>query len=99
MIEQLRGNIRPKLISGYEWSEDNKKKPIKVVLNNEQDKEKVLNNLQNLEGITEYKGISITDDYTVSERQVIKEFANKASERNSFELENPNFVWRIWEPP
>ena len=52
MIEQLRGNIRPKLISGNERSEDNKKKPIKVVLNNEQDKKKVLNNLQNLEGIT-----------------------------------------------
>ena len=58
---------------------NNKMKPIKVALHNEQDKEKILNKLQNLKVNTEYKGISITQDYTVSERQMIKEFANKAN--------------------
>ena len=44
--------------------------------------------------MTEYKGISITEDYTVSERQMTKEFANKAKEKNSLELEVSDFVWR-----
>ena len=49
-------------------SEDKKKKPIKIVLPNLQEKEKILNNLRNLKRNTEYKGITITKDYTVSER-------------------------------
>ena len=60
MIQQVCGNVTPKLILHIGRSEDNKKKPIKVVLHNEQDKEKILNNLRNLKGNTKYKGISIT---------------------------------------
>ena len=53
MIQQVCGNVIPKLVSHIGRSEDNKKKSIKVVLHNEQDKEKILNNLRNLEGNTE----------------------------------------------
>ena len=62
----------PKLISRIGRSEDNKKKPIKVELQKELDKEKILNNLRNLKSNIEYKGISITEDYTISERQMLK---------------------------
>ena len=94
MIQQVFGNVMPKLISYIGQSEDNKKKPIKVILDNEQGKEKILNNLRNLKGTTEYKDISITEDYTISERQMIKQFANKAKKKNSVELKIANFVWR-----
>ena len=62
----------PKLISRIGRSEDNKKKPIKVELQKELDKEKILNKLRNLKSNIEYKGISITEDYTTSERQMLK---------------------------
>jgi hypothetical protein len=44
------------------------KRPIKLVLKSEEDKEKVLNNLGHLKGKILYKSISITADYTYSER-------------------------------
>ena len=50
-----------------------------------------MNNLRGLKGNAEYKGICITDDYTLSERQMTKEFVNKAKENNSLEPENSNF--------
>ena len=97
-MQQACSNVTLKLKSRTGLSEENKK-PIKVVLHNEQDLEKILNNLQNLQDNTEYKGISITEDYIVSERQMIKEFANKAKEKNSLELENSNFVWKVRGAP
>ena len=66
---------------------------------NEQDKEKTLNNLRNLKGNSECNGISITEDYTVPERQMIKEFLIKAEKKNSLKLEKSNFVWKVWEIP
>ena len=37
--------------------------------------------LQNLKGISECKGASITEDYTISEKQINKKFSNKAREK------------------
>ena len=76
-IQQVCGNVMPQLISRIGWSKGNKKKPIKGVLHNEWDKEKILNNLKKLKGNTKCKGTSTTED-TVSEWQMITEFANKA---------------------
>ena len=54
MIEQIYGSVTPKFISRTGRSEGNNKKPRKFVLHNEQDKEKILNNLWNLKDNTEY---------------------------------------------
>ena len=99
MMEQISTDITPKSVTRIERSELNKKKPIKVVFQNERDKEKVMNNLCNLKGNTEYIGISIRDDYTVSERKIIKEFVSKARDKNSLEPENSNFIWKIRGTP
>ena len=50
------------------------KRPMKVTLKNEEERDKVLNNLRNLKDKTLYKGISITPDYTQNERLLVKEF-------------------------
>ena len=60
------------LISCIGRSEDNKKNSIKFVLHNELDEENILNNVRILKGSIEFKGISITEDYIVSERQIVK---------------------------
>ena len=81
MIQRICENVTLKSISRIGRSELNKKKPKNVVLNDKQDEEKILKNLQNLKGNTKYKDISITEDYAVSERQMIKEFAYKTKEK------------------
>ena len=77
-----------------------KKRPIKLIFNCEDDKDKVLDNLCNLKGMRCYKGISITPDFTQSERQLIKSYNDQAKSKNSEEEENlTNYVWRVRGTP
>ena len=71
------------------------KRPIKIQLNREDDKLAIFKNLKNLKGKEEYKGISVTEDFTAAERNVIKAWVQKAKERNEKEGLNGNFVWKV----
>ena len=64
-------------------SNEGRARPIKLVFNNEDDKQKVYSNLKNLKGNASYKGILIKEDYTFNERLLIKEFADQARENNT----------------
>ena len=75
------------------------KRPIKLVMNSENDKEKVLKNLRHLKGKTLYKSISITADYTYSERQLTNDFREKANTKNDLEEDKENFIWRVRGTP
>ena len=44
-----------------------KNRPIKVVMNTEEEINRILSNLRNLKGIPEYKTINFTEDYTITE--------------------------------
>ena len=68
VTQQVCENVASKLISRSGRSQDKKKKPMKAVIHNQQDKEKIQNSLRNLKVNSEYKGVSVTEDYTVSER-------------------------------
>lgn len=48
-----------------------------------------------MKGITERKVISISEYYTVTERQMVKELTNKIKEKNPLKLENSDFVWTV----
>ena len=89
----------PKNITRIGRSENNKRKPMKVVMRNETDKKSIMNNLRRLKGIVEYKGISITEDYTLSERNMIREYAEKVREKNQLEPEESNYIWRLRGTP
>ena len=43
--------------------------------------------------------MSITKDYTFSERQLIRQFALQAKEKNFPEPEESNYVWRVRGTP
>ena len=73
----------------------NKIRPIKVVLSSLDEKNKVLYSMKNLKGNELYKGISVTDDYTVNEREIIREFVKKAKEENEKEDKDSNYIWRV----
>ena len=79
--------------------EPNKRRPIKVIMNNEGDKNKVLMNLTNLKGLSTYVGISVTEDYTINERNKIKMKAVEAKRKNEEEGEESNYVWRVRGTP
>ena len=48
-----------------------------------------------MKGITERKVISISEYYTVTERQMVKELTNKIKEKTPLKLENSDFVWTV----
>ena len=76
------------------------KRPMKLIMNNEEDKDKVLHNLKALKGKSLYKGISITADYTYSERQLVRDYREQANEKNDNETANQtNYIWRVRGTP
>ena len=56
---------------------DQSKRPMKLVMLNEDDKDRILDNLKTLKGNETYKGISVTSDHTIQERNLIKQWVDK----------------------
>jgi len=87
LFKQLAiGNTTAKTMKRLGAQNAEKKRPILVQMKDEDDKSKVMDNLKNLKGLQEYRGISIKDDYTLAEREMIQEFqqqANKINDENS----------------
>lgn len=59
-------------------TDESKKRPIKVSMNNEADKKMFMRSLSLLKDHEDFVGISITDDYTQSEREIIKKWRENA---------------------
>ena len=68
-------------------------------LESEAEKDKIIMNLQNLKGKVEYKGVIITEDYTVVERKLLQDWRDKAKEKNNSEEPNSNYIWRVRGTP
>ena len=97
LIKELQiSSVVIKQIERIGQQSDNKKRPIKVTLKSEEERDKILNNLRNLKGKEQYKGVSVTPDYTQNERILVKEFYEKAKLRNAEEESNEtNYIWRV----
>ena len=76
-----------------------KKRPIMLMLESEEDKEKVLMKLTNLKDKEEYKGVSVTEDYTVTERKLLQDWRDRAKAKNEAEEPESNYVWRVRGTP
>ena len=68
-------------------------------MNTEEERNKILSNLRNLKDIPEYKTISVTEDYTITGRRMIKDWSDKAKEKNKNESPDSKFVWRVRDSP
>ena len=75
--------------------EENKRRPIKIVFKNIQDKERVMGNLQKLKGKKEFEGINIRHDLTLSERKMINVYLEKLRVKNDEEENGSRFVWKL----
>ena len=93
------GNLKPKSITRLGQKDLVKIRPIKVNFEHDREKEKILANLGNLKDIDEYIGISITADYTQSERRLIKEKAVEVKAKNEKEPENSGYIWKLRGSP
>ena len=49
-------------------------------MNTEEERNRILSNLRILNGIPEYKNIIVTEDYTITERRMIKDWSDKVKE-------------------
>ena len=58
-----------------------------------------MKNLVKLRGNPNYEGISVTKDYTLLERSVIKKWTQKAKERNLKDASDSNIIWRVRGSP
>ena len=73
-------------------------RPIKVVFCNGHEKNVFMRSLSKLKDIQKYTKISITDDFTRTERQLIKFWKNKVDQRNKVN-KNSEYVWRVRGSP
>ena len=73
--------------------------PLKVELPSEKHKVEVLQNLRNLKDDEKYKGIGITEDFTLAERKLIQEYNARAKEKNETDQDKDNFIWRVRGSP
>ena len=72
-------------------------RPMKVVFCNVEEKHNFMQSLTILKGIKKYAKISITDDLTRTERELIKLWKNKADQRNK--ADKNDYVWRVRGSP
>ena len=100
MIKELCiGAVTAKSMERIGNSDTEKVRPLKVSFMNESDKNKVMGNLKNLKDKPEYNGISIKEDFTISERSTIKEYVKRANEKNEIEPSDSEYVWRVRGSP
>ena len=98
LLAVLGVNLDVKLITRLgNINSEGKCRPIKLVMNSVEDKELVMSRLSNLKSAEDqFKFISVKDDYTPSERELIKYKYNQAQEMN--ERDNTN-EWKVRGSP
>ena len=78
----------------------NRNRPIKVIMSCEEDKEMIMKNLKKLQNANEeFKTIRVTDDHTIEEREVIKEWVQKAKKATEEEGEQSQYIYKARGSP
>lgn len=78
---------------------DNEKRPLKLVMSSESEKDRFMSRLSNLKNNSNFFGLSITDDYTQYQRKIIKDWVAKANKKNQEECDNSLYIWRARGTP
>ena len=83
ILKQIEVDSKPDKVVRIGKANTNKARVLKITMPTKDSKDEVMNNLRRLKGTEEKFGkISVTDDYTVTERQKIKDFTEKAREQS-----------------
>ena len=84
LLKDTACNASAKYVGRIGIKIEGKSRPIKVVFNTEKEKRNLFGNLKALKGTEKYQGVSISDDYTRAERDLIKTWAAQAKNKNAF---------------
>ena len=98
-VDDVGSDSKVKYITRIGNKRANYTRPLKVVFENPHQIYLIMKSLKKLKGNLKYQGISITEDFTLFERSIIKEWKSKAAERNARESIDSNFVWRVRGSP
>ena len=92
LIQNLRAKVNIKHIKRLGAKTDNNKRPLLINLDSEEEKDAVFGNLYALKGNNDYKGMSICEDLTPTQRKEFKDLLNDAKTKNESET---NGIWRV----
>ncbi len=96
-LETLEVNVVPKQTTRLGNAQAGKNRPIKVTMKSAADKNKIMSSLNKLKNANEpLRGISVREDYTIEERQLIKSMTEEAKRKN--EAENVTH-WKVRGTP
>ena len=87
-------NVNVKTTHERIGKKSHKYRPLKVTFQNIQHKQLVMDNLYRIKTNAPYYRVSVTEDYTWSERKKIKEFCDRAKELNK-DGEDNDYIWRV----
>ena len=74
-----------------------KTRPVKLVMTNSRDKDNIMSRVVNLKNAEEiYRKVSVRDDYTIEEREMIKGWVKMAAQKNN---EENTQSWKVRDIP
>ena len=83
LLQIMGAHVTPVTIVRLGKPNEEKNRPVKVIMDSTEDKVQVMSRLVNLKNADElYKSISVKDDYTYEERETIKQWMQRAEEKN-----------------
>ena len=96
-LQTIEVDVIPKQILRLGRETAGKTRPLKVVMKNSEEKDKIMSSLNKLKNADEsLRGISVRDDYTIEERNLIKTMTEEAKRKN--EVENVTH-WKVRGTP
>ena len=85
-LETINVRAKPKQVVRLGTKAPGKRRPIKLIMNNTGDKTEVMSNLNRLRNSGDvWNGISVREDYTAEERELIRQMSDEAKRRNRAE--------------
>ena len=76
---------------------DGKNRPVMLHMRTTRDKEQFMSKLWMLKNKISFKKLSITNDYTLGERKMIRTLVDEANKRNT--NETGGYVWKVRGAP
>ena len=86
LLDKIGVAQRPKQLFRLGKQTEGRTRPVKLVMENDDDKDTImarLGNLKNAEDV--FRKVSIRDDYTLEEREMVRDFVKKAEAKNAAE--------------
>ena len=80
-------------------SKGQSKRPIKVIFRSDADKDRIMASLKNLKGRDDYKDIGVKEDFTIQDRNLIKQWVEKSNNANAQEPIGSKYEWKVRGTP